>query len=346
MNTPTKHYSSRTPHRRIIADIFIIGITATHPNKFVGDYNRVVNFTSIEFMGAKPPVLEVKNVTKRFFNLVALNDVSLQIPRGEVVGILGPNGAGKSTLFKIISGILNPDGGYVRPLGLTWPAIAYKPDRLHFPNQMRVRDYLMLTSRLCDVPPRKAKGAVDNALSLVNLMYAADKRVPTLSKGMRQRLGLAQTLIGNAPLLLLDEPSNGLDPEGQIEIQGVIKALQAAGKTVLLSSHQLQEVTDICTQLIILNNGTIRYRNSMEAALATRPHVTIEVDRNLVSVTPILQQLHTDITVDEKLLFLHDDAIALRRRVLTLLLGAGYDVLRVEQQRTTLAEIYSKAIRE
>ncbi|MCO5195613.1 MAG: ABC transporter ATP-binding protein [Anaerolineae bacterium] len=291
-------------------------------------------------------MLEVKNVTKRFFNLVALNDVSLQIPRGEVVGILGPNGAGKSTLFKIISGILNPDGGFVRPIGPAWPAIAYKPDRLHFPSQMRVREYLILTSRVCDVPQRKAKTAVDNALDLVNLTYAAEKRVTTLSKGMRQRLGLAQTLIGNAPLLLLDEPSNGLDPEGQIEIQGVIKALHAAGKTVLLSSHQLQEVTDICTQLIILNNGTIRYRSSMEAALATRPHVTIEVDRDLFAITSALQHLHSDITVDEKKVFLHDDAIALRRRILTLLLGAGYDVVHVEQQRTTLAEIYSKAINE
>lgn len=291
-------------------------------------------------------MLEVKNVTKRFFNLVALNDVSLQIPRGEVVGILGPNGAGKSTLFKIISGILNPDGGFVRPIGPAWPAIAYKPDRLHFPSQMRVREYLILTSRVCDVPQRKAKTAVDNALDLVNLTYAAEKRVTTLSKGMRQRLGLAQTLIGNAPLLLLDEPSNGLDPEGQIEIQGIIKALHAVGKTVLLSSHQLQEVTDICTQLIILNNGTIRYRSSMEAALATRPHVTIEVDRDLFAITSALQHLHSDITVDEKKVFLHDDAIALRRRILTLLLGAGYDVVHVEQQRTTLAEIYSKAINE
>ncbi|MCO5189432.1 MAG: ABC transporter ATP-binding protein [Anaerolineae bacterium] len=291
-------------------------------------------------------MLEVKNVTKRFFNLVALNDVSLQIPRGEVVGILGPNGAGKSTLFKIISGILNPDGGFVRPIGPAWPAIAYKPDRLHFPSQMRVREYLILTSRVCDVPQRKAKTAVDNALDLVNLTYAAEKRVATLSKGMRQRLGLAQTLIGNAPLLLLDEPSNGLDPEGQIEIQGIIKALHAVGKTVLLSSHQLQEVTDICTQLIILNNGTIRYRSSMEAALATRPHVTIEVDRDLFAITSALQHLHSDITVDEKKVFLHDDAIALRRRILTLLLGAGYDVVHVEQQRTTLAEIYSKAINE
>lgn len=290
-------------------------------------------------------MLEVSNVSKRFFNVVALDDVSLRIPQGEVVGVLGPNGAGKSTLFKIACGLLNPDGGRVRPLKEAWPSVAYKPDQLHFPSNLRVRDYLRLTGRLSDVPSAELEQNIDTALATVNLAYAAGKRVRHLSKGMRQRLGVAQTLLGNAPLLLLDEPSNGLDPEGQTEIQRVIQRLHASGKTILLSSHQLNEVTTVCTQLIILNRGKIRYRSSMSAALAERPHVTIDVDRPLAGLVPALRQLHPDIEIGEKSLTLNEEAIAVRRHALTMLLGAGYEIVRVEQQRVTLSEIYSRAIR-
>jgi ABC-type multidrug transport system ATPase subunit len=312
----------------------------------VSDHNGVVNLRESQHCQQGPSVIEVTNVTKRFYNLVALNDVSLRIPQGEVVAVLGPNGAGKTTLFKVITGILNPDAGYVRPLGTGWPAVSYKPDRLHFPSQMRVREYLTLIGRLSDMNPNQTKKAIDDALARVNLSYAGQKRISELSKGMRQRLGLAQTLLGNAPLILLDEPSNGLDPEGQIEIQNVIKALHADGKTILLSSHQLQEVTDICTRLIILNQGQIRYRNTMVDALATRPHVTIEVDKPLASMAIALQRLHPEIQIGDRHIILDADAIALRRYALTMLLGAGFDIMRVEQQRTTLSEIYSKAIRE
>jgi ABC-type multidrug transport system ATPase subunit len=290
-------------------------------------------------------VIEVHSVTKRFFNITALDNVSLTIPRGEVVGILGPNGAGKTTLFKIMAGILNADAGRVEASSGMWPVIAYKPDRLLYPGNVRVRDYLEMIVKLSDHPQVNRAETVRDSLERVNLTGAADKRISDLSKGMRQRLGLAQTLIGDPSLLLLDEPSNGLDPAGQVEIQGEIRRLHAEGKTIVLSSHQLREVTAVCTYIVILSQGQIRYQNSMEAALALHPEVIIGTDRDVTPLQPWLNQLHPDITIGDRMVSLGEAAIEQRRHVLTLLLGAGYDITRLEYKRITLDEIYAEAVR-
>jgi ABC-2 type transport system ATP-binding protein len=162
---------------------------------------------------------------------------------------------------------------------------------------------------------------------------------------MRQRLGLAQSLIGEPPLLLLDEPSNGLDPEGQTDICERIQQLHAAGKTIVLSSHQLSEVTQVCTRLLILHQGTVHYENTMAEALAEQPHVQIRVDHELEPVRDLLGSLHPNIQVNDMSLTLHNEAMQMRRQVLSLLLAMGYDILHVEQQRTTLAQVYAEAVK-
>jgi ABC-2 type transport system ATP-binding protein len=290
-------------------------------------------------------VIEVHNVTKRFYSLVALDNVSLTIPQGEVVGILGPNGAGKTTLFKLIAGFLNPDQGYIRPSAGGWPPIGYKPERLLYPNTMRVGQYLRLVAGLSNIPGGQREQVVSESLARVNLSGAAGKLIRDCSKGMRQRIGLAQSLIGEPPLLLLDEPSNGLDPEGQSDICERIQNLRAAGKTILLSSHQLSEVTQVCTRLMIINQGKILYENTMAEALAEQPRVQIRVDHELTEVAGLFGSLHPDIQVNGVSLTLHNEAMHLRRQVLSLLLATGYDILHVEQQRTTLAEVYAEAVK-
>jgi ABC-2 type transport system ATP-binding protein len=141
---------------------------------------------------------------------------------------------------------------------------------------------------------------VNESLERVNLKEAAEKKINDCSKGMRQRLGLAQTLIGSPSLLLLDEPSNGLDPEGQAEICRQIQSLHSQGKTILLSSHQLPEVTQVCTSVIILYEGKIHYQNQMQGVLAERPFATIRVDKEITDLTPILLGLHPDIEINDK----------------------------------------------
>jgi ABC-2 type transport system ATP-binding protein len=289
-------------------------------------------------------VIKLEDVTKRYYSLVAVDHVSFTIPRGEVVGLLGPNGAGKTTLLKLIAGFLNPDEGSIYPDGEGWPAIGFKPERLLFPNQLRVRDYLRMVARLGNLPARQVEGAVAESLEQVKLTEAAEKRINDCSKGMRQRLALAQTLLGRPPLLLLDEPSSGLDPEGQADVCRLIERLHEAGHTVLLSSHVLPEVTRVCTHLIILNQGRIHYESDMDEALALRPHVTIHADRDLSPLVTLLTSLHPQIQVEGEQVILLESAIQLRRHVLSLLVGTGYDVVRVEQKRATVEEIYAEAV--
>lgn len=289
-------------------------------------------------------MIEISNITKRFYSLVALDNVSLTIPRGEVLGLLGPNGAGKTTMMKIVAGFLQPDTGTVRPSNNIWPVIGYKPERLLFPNELRVGQYLEIIAGLSNISSTQTKQIIGRSLEQVGLLKSINKTIKDCSKGMRQRLGLAQVLIGDPPLLLLDEPSNGLDPEGQTDILQVIQALHAMGKTLVISSHHLYEITQICTELVILNRGQIHYRNSMAEALAVRPHVSIITDKDLTPMHGLLHALHPDVQVDGQKLILKNEAMVLRRAAMAILLHNGYDILHVEQKRITLAEIYAKAV--
>ena len=155
---------------------------------------------------------------------------------------------------------------------------------------------------------------------------------------------LAQALIGDPDLLLLDEPSSGLDPEGQEEIQSYIEELRAAGKTILMSTHQLPEVTRVCTFLVILKDGEVLYRNPMAEALTLQPHVAIQVDRPLDAARPLLAQIHPDIAIEGNEVVLRNESIAMRRQILSVLINQGYDIIRVEQRRVTLAELYAEAV--
>jgi len=289
-------------------------------------------------------VIELRNVTKRFYTLTAIDNVSLRIPDGEVLGLLGPNGAGKTTLFKLVAGLLYPDAGQLRPTGNSWPIIGYKPERLLFPNRLRVVQYLELVAGVCNIRRSQVDQAVMESLVRVDLLDAANKQIKECSKGMRQRLGLAQALIGDPPVLLLDEPTNGLDPEGQADIHHRIKRLHAAGKTIVISSHQLEEITHVCTQLVILNRGQIHYQNSMSEALATRTHTFIQTDRDITPMSPLLEGFHSGVRVDGNSLILRDEAMAMRRQILVMLLDANYDVVHVEEKRITLAEVYAEAV--
>ena len=291
-------------------------------------------------------MIQIQNLTKRYYRLTALQRVSLTIPRGDVVGLLGPNGAGKTTLIKLIAGLLNPDEGRVLANGRQWPAIGYKPERLLFPNHLRVRKYMEMVAGLCNIPPARVGTAVERSLAQVSLLEEQHKKIGDCSKGMRQRLAMAQVLIGDPPLLLLDEPSNGLDPEGQRDILQIVRALHATGKTILISSHQLNEIMEVCTHLVILNRGQVHYENSIQSALAIRPHAIIRTDKSLEPMRDLLQSVSPHLSIEENELVLEEDALPLRRQIMAILLNANYDIVRVEQKRVTLDDIYDRVIHD
>jgi ABC-type multidrug transport system ATPase subunit len=205
-------------------------------------------------------VIEFKQVTKNYYKLTALRDVSLTIPRGEVLGLLGPNGAGKTTLIKLIAGIITPTQGEIVPANgrAAWPTIGYKPERLVFPNQLAVSQYLEMVAGLCNVDRAQTDTVVLESLARVNLLAAANKQIKTLSKGMRQRLGLAQALIGDPDLLLLDEPTAGMAREEIPMLMEVIQSVREAGnKTIILVEHKMDLVMNVSDRISVMHQGRL-----------------------------------------------------------------------------------------
>jgi ABC-2 type transport system ATP-binding protein len=209
-------------------------------------------------------MIEVNNLTKRYGPHLAVDDISFSVPKGEVVGFLGPNGAGKSTTMNILTGYLSATEGEVIIDGrniLEAPEavklqIGYLPESPPVYGEMTVREYLNFVCRIKHVPKQEIKDRIESGLHTVGIVEVFNRRIGNLSKGYKQRVGLAQALMGNPEILILDEPTAGLDPKQIIEIRELIKKL-GKDRTVILSSHILHEVSAICRRVMIINNGRI-----------------------------------------------------------------------------------------
>lgn len=289
-------------------------------------------------------MLLVNNLIKSYNNTPALRGVSLEVPTGAVFGLLGPNGAGKSTLLKLVMGFVTANSGQIQCQAPP-QHIGYLPERPAFPETARVDDYLRTAASLAGIHGRRQKDTVAGALHTVGLSDMAGRRIRTCSKGMRQRLAVAQALIGDPALLLLDEPAAGLDPTGQIQMRNLILALQQAGRTVVLSTHQLNEVTQICSHVAILSAGRVTRIGALNSVLLAEPHVQIKVDTLTPELAVGLRDLAPGITVEDNRITLVGAAIEQKAAILRQLLDAGLDVQGLVQQQANLEEIYLEAIR-
>ena len=202
----------------------------------------------------------IKDLTKKYGNQLALDKVSFSIKKGEVVGLLGPNGAGKSTLMKSVSGAILPDGGDVllnefsvlkHPLE-TKKRIGFLPENNPLYYEMYVKEYLRFVADIRKVK----KNLVDEVIERVGLTPESHKKIKQLSKGYKQRVGLAQAILSDPDILILDESTNGLDPNQILEIRELIRSI-GQSKTVILSTHIMQEVEAICSRVILLNHGKV-----------------------------------------------------------------------------------------
>jgi ABC-2 type transport system ATP-binding protein len=209
-------------------------------------------------------MIEVQHLTKRYGDLTAVSDVSFSVASGQILGFLGPNGSGKTTTMRIITGFMPATSGTVKVAGFdifddsfeVRKRIGYLPESPPLYNDMTVAAYLRFVARLKGMPRAEIAAALDRSLTQCGLTKVADRVTGHLSKGYRQRVGLAQAIIHNPPVLVLDEPTIGLDPQQIIEIRALIKEL-AGDHTVVLSTHILPEVAQVCEKVVIINAGRV-----------------------------------------------------------------------------------------
>ncbi|WP_018111376.1 ABC transporter ATP-binding protein [Thermus igniterrae] len=217
-------------------------------------------------------VIETRGLTKRYGRVVAVEDLNLAVEEGEVFGLLGPNGSGKTTTILMLLGLTEPTAGEARVLGLdpmreplkVKARVGYLPDQVGFYGELTAWENLRYTTRLLGLPEAEARARIEEVLRRMGLWEVRDRRVSAFSRGMRQRLGLAEVLLKRPRVAILDEPTLGLDPEAAREFLGLIKGLKAEGITVLLSSHLLHQVQEICDRVGLFHKGRLALLGTVE----------------------------------------------------------------------------------
>ncbi|MFL5328988.1 MAG: ABC transporter ATP-binding protein [Gemmataceae bacterium] len=220
-------------------------------------------------------MIETRDLTKTYGDLYALNRLTLKLEKGDVYGFIGPNGAGKTTTMRILATLLNPTWGEATVCGYSIynnakeirRVIGYMPDFFGVYDDMKVIEYLEFFAAAYRIKGPERKKKCDQVLDLVDLGYKRQALVTSLSRGMTQRLGLARVLLHEPQVLLLDEPASGLDPRARIEMRGLLKELRKMGKTILVSSHILPELADICNKIGIIERGKLLFDGDVQAAI-------------------------------------------------------------------------------
>ncbi len=239
----------------------------------------------------------VSDVSKAYGSIQALDKVSLTIQKGEIVGLLGPNGAGKTTLIKIITGYLQPDSGAVNVenqdiinnVEIIQKRLGYLPENAPLYPELMVQEYLQMMCDLRQIPPEDQMEAIRVAVSAVKIENVLTRKIGQLSKGMRQRVGLAQAIIHKPEILILDEPTVGLDPTQIVEIRQLIKRLSKQS-TILFSTHILSEVEAVCDRVVIIMNGKIKTDSSLEEISNTNNAILV-LDEDVIGAVQELKKL-------------------------------------------------------
>lgn len=234
-----------------------------------------------------PPAIQAADLRKTFRDfwrrprVEAVRGISFAVPAGQVFGLLGPNGSGKSTTIKMILGLLFPTAGRLEVLGASPRSVAvksrigYLPEESYLYPHLTAAETLAFYARLFRLPRAVARDRIGQLLEMIGLAHARNRPVGEFSKGMARRIGLAQALLNDPDLVILDEPTAGLDPQGTRQVKDLLLALAARGKTVLLTSHLLADVEDVCAQVAILFNGRLLAQGPLDALLAQKDRTTL-----------------------------------------------------------------------
>lgn len=296
--------------------------------------------------------ISVKNISKRFGEQWAVDDISFEIRSGEIVGFIGPNGAGKSTTMKMITGYLPASSGEIFINGLNAlehameikKMIGYLPENNPLYYDMYVKEYLLYSAGLYGIQGKKASSRVDEIIALVGLSPEKHKKIGKLSKGYKQRVGISQALIHDPEVLILDEPTSGLDPNQIIEIRNLISSV-GKEKTVMLSTHIMREVEAICDRVIILDQGKIR-ADEIANEIGKRKHSgqTIQIELE----APVLVDLWKKIEGVEDVrelpgniyLLATSQEKDLRSNIFKFAIEQNLSVLSLNQKELTLEEVF------
>ena len=305
---------------------------------------------------AEPPAIHLRGVTKRFGPTQAVAGIDLDVPAGSLVGLIGPNGAGKTTTMKSIAGLLAPDTGVVqvfgndpiRQPGIVRRLVGWMPDFFGVYGGLSVHEYLDFFAAAYKVPKGERAQRVDDLLELVRLTDKRHTDVEGLSRGMQQRLGLARALVHDPEVLLLDEPASGLDPRARIELREILRALHGDGKTVLISSHILTELAQMCDSVVIMDSGGVVASGrtaDLEASLfgghtgvrirlpdPSGTDAAVEAARSLGAAVEHVQPGVVYLRVAGA-----DAEVA---ALVRSLIGAGVDVAELTQKRQDLEELF------
>ena len=300
------------------------------------------------------PTIQVQNLTKWYGNLAALNEVSFDVKKGEILGFLGPNGAGKTTTMRILTGYMPPSSGTARVAGYdvfndsieVRKRIGYLPETVPLYTEMSVWDYLDFCARLRSVPDRDA--AIERVMEMTSIAERADTLIGKLSKGFRQRVGIAQALVHNPEVLILDEPTIGLDPKQIIDIRNLIKSL-AGEHTVLLSTHILPEVSQTCSRILIINNGKIVAEDTPErlgARVRGAEHIHLQVAQPAPGIPAELEKIQGVLSAQERAAGVYEIETNLgsdrRADIAALVVQRSWGLLELRPVSLSLEEVFLK----
>ncbi len=299
-------------------------------------------------------MIYVENLVKNYNSFEVLKNISLKIDKGEIIGLLGPNGAGKTTLMRILTGYMPATDGttIINDLNIKEnlndikKIIGYLPENCPLYPELTVSDFLTSMARLNGVPSKKIKERIDYVLESVKITDKRNKIIATLSKGYKQRVGLAQSLIHDPLILILDEPTVGLDPVQVVEIRNLIKNLKG-DRTVILSSHILSEVSQTCERIIIISNGNIVAQGTEEDLLKTLSStnkIHIQVKERSDEAMEFLQSLDDvqNITIDINHMIQLEMKVDTdsRSKIAKQLIDKNFDLLELRGEKMTLEEIF------
>jgi len=283
--------------------------------------------------------------------VLAVDDLHLEVEEGQIFGFLGPNGAGKTTTIKMLLGLLFPTAGSATILGKpigdidVKEQISYLPESPYFYDHMSGREVLDFYARLFKLDGDTRRKRVEDLLERVGMTDAAGKSLREYSKGMLQRIGVAQALLNDPRVLFLDEPTSGLDPIARKDIRDLILELRDKGKTVFLSSHQLLEVELVCDRVAILDRGKLKRVGELEDLLAkggtevTAARVSAELAKQIGEVADRVEQT-------EKTLVAYSDDEKQAEKIIQLVLGAGASLVSVAPMRRTLEHLFVETVKE